>query len=255
MSTRLPSTFRRRAARPSPRAAAGAALLINACLVASHDAAAAVEVANEPLARVRAAAEEVIRAQLHGALQGVHIRAADPDERLRLPRCPGPLAASPAAGAELRANMTVRVSCNAQHLSWAVYVPVTIDSDVSVLVLRQSAIKGARLTAGQVGFETRRISGLAAGYVTDVALLEHHTLTRTLPAGTALTEDALLADAIIRQGQLVTLVAAAPGIEVRAPARALEDGREGARVRVQNLASLKIVQGVVDPSGLIYVTP
>jgi len=91
--------------------------------------------------------------------------------------------------------------------------------------------------------------------VTDVASLEHRTLARPLPAGTALMADALLADLIVRQGQEVTLVASAPGISVRATGKALQDGREGARVRVQNLASLKVVEGVVDASGVIEITP
>jgi flagella basal body P-ring formation protein FlgA len=132
---------------------------------------------------------------------------------------------------------------------------VHIDSDVNVLVLRQSALRGARLTAGQVSSETRRVAGLAVGYVTDVSMLERHTLARSLPAGTALTADALLADLVVHQGQEVTLVASAPGISVRATGKALQDGREGARVRVQNLASLKIVEGVVDAHGVIEITP
>jgi flagella basal body P-ring formation protein FlgA len=59
----------------------------------------------------------------------------------------------------------------------------------------------------------------------------------------------------VRQGQAVTLVAQGAGIEVRAPARAMEDAREGARVHVENLSSQRIVQGVVEANGLIQVTP
>jgi flagellar basal body P-ring formation protein FlgA len=103
--------------------------------------------------------------------------------------------------------------------------------------------------------ETRRVAGLAVGYVTDVAALAHHTLARSLPAGTALTADAMLADLIVHQGQEVTLIATAPGVSVRATGKALQDGREGARVRVQNLASLKVVEGVVDANGVIEITP
>jgi len=130
-----------------------------------------------------------------------------------------------------------------------------VESDIRVLVLKQSAVRGARLGAAQVTEETRRVAGLGVGYVTDVAALEHHTLTRSLPAGTALTADAMLADLIVRQGQEVTLIASAPGVSVRASGKALQDGREGARVRVQNLASLKVVEGVVDASGVIEITP
>jgi flagella basal body P-ring formation protein FlgA len=136
-----------------------------------------------------------------------------------------------------------------------VYVPVTVESEIPALILRAPAVRGARLTAADVVTENRRVSGLAVGYVTDTSTLERHTLSRPLPAGSALTADALLADFIVRQGEQVTLLAAAGGIEVRAKGRALADGRDGARIRVQNLESLKVVEGVVDATRVIHVTP
>ncbi|HUL45744.1 MAG TPA: flagellar basal body P-ring formation chaperone FlgA [Steroidobacteraceae bacterium] len=247
MSTFLMSGFRRR------RLAAGLAL-IGAALTAGAVAAEPAEAPGEPLAAVRAAAVGLIRSQLRGVTYEVHVDA-QLDPRLHLARCPDPLATSLPSGAELGAHVAVRVSCPAPGFPWAVYVPVNIESDIRVLVLKQSALRGARLNAAQVTEETRRVAGLAIGYVSDVATLERHTLARPLPAGTALTADAMLADLIVRQGQEVTLIASAPGVSVRATGKALQDGREGARVRVQNLASLKVVEGVVDASGVIEITP
>ena len=245
------SIFRRR---PRP-GAAGAALLAALLGTGTAVAEGAGAMPSEALVSVRSAAEALLRSELRDVSYGVHVAAAQLDPRLHLARCAGGLAAARAAGAELGPHVTVRVSCTAPDTPWAVYVPVSIESDISVLVLRQSAVRGVRLTAAQVSPETRRVPGLAVGYVTDVGSLERRTLSRSLPAGTALTADALLADTLVRQGQEVTLVASSPGISVRAAGKVLEDGREGARVRVQNLASLKVVQGVVDASGVIEVTP
>ncbi len=248
------SNFRRRSGARARLRAAGTALLCTA-LTAPALALPPADAPAESLARVRAAAEDLMRMQTRDAGQAVHVHAAELDQRLRLARCPQPLAASLSEGAQPSAHMTVRVSCGAARSTWAVYVPVIIESDISVLVLRQSAVRGARLTPAQVAHETRRVSGFAVGYITDIDSLEHHTLARSLPAGAALTADALSADYIVHQGQEVTLIASAPGVSVRASGRALEDGREGARVRVQNLVSLKVVQGVVAPSGMIEVAP
>ena len=250
MSSLRTSIFRR-----SPRAAGAGVALLTACLGIGAALAEPALPQTEPLARVRSAAEGMLRAELRDVSYGVHLAASQLDPRLHLAYCAQPLVAARAAGAELGAHVTVRVSCPAAGTPWAVYVPVGIESDVNVLVLRQSALRGARLSAAQVSTETRRVTGLAVGYVTDPASLERHTLARSLPAGTALTADAMLADTIVHQGQEVTLIASSPGISVRASGKALEDGREGARVRVQNLASLKVVQGVVDASGVIEVSP
>jgi flagella basal body P-ring formation protein FlgA len=241
------SIFRRRRA--------GAAALVAALLPFTAAVAEPAASGSEPLATVQAAAESLVRSQLRGVSYTVHVQAAGLDPRLHLVPCPAALAAALPERAELGARVAVRVSCPAPGVPWAVFVPVNIESDISVLVLRQSVLRGARLAPAEVAPETRRVAGLAVGYVTDVASLEHHSLARSLPAGTALTADALLADLIIHQGQEVTLVASGPGISVRAAGKALQDGREGARVRVQNLASLKIVEGVVDASGVIEITP
>jgi flagellar basal body P-ring formation protein FlgA len=209
----------------------------------------------QPLSGIVAAAEAQVRSQLRGVTYEVHLQAQEPDSRLHLARCPRPLSTAPLGSGEFGPRVTVRVSCITPPAAWALYVPVNLESDITVLVLRQTQARGARLAGEDVAAESRRVAGLGSAYLGDVAALAHRTLARNLPAGTALTADLFQADYVVRQGQAVTVVAALPGIEVRAPGRALEDAREGTRVRVQNLASQKIVQGVVDGSGIVYATP
>jgi flagella basal body P-ring formation protein FlgA len=52
----------------------------------------------------------------------------------------------------------------------------------------------------------------------------------------------------------VILAAVSNGIEVRAPGLALADAAAHGRVRVQNLNSLKIVEGVADTDSVVRVT-
>jgi flagellar basal body P-ring formation protein FlgA len=230
------------------------ALLSGVTTLASA-AAPAAESQPQPLSGIVQAAEAQVRSQLRGVSYEVHVQAGDPDPRLHLARCPRALTTAPIGPAQFGGRVTVRVSCTAPPVAWALYVPVSLESDIQVLVLRQTQARGARLGAQDVAAESRRVAGLGSAYLSDAGALAHRTLTRNLPAGTALTADLFQADYVVRQGQSVTVVAAAPGIEVRAPGRALEDAREGTRVRVQNLASQKIVQGVVDASGIVYATP
>jgi flagellar basal body P-ring formation protein FlgA len=241
------SKFRRRCALRGALAVAG---LLAGVALATEDAG-----APQSLASIRASAEAQVRAQLHGVAYAVHVQAAELDPRLHLLGCPLALATSGPGATEPAARVTVRVSCQAPRRLWSVFVPVSVESDIPLLVLRQSQVRGARLAAQEVTLETRRVPGLGAAYLGDVAALAHRTLIRPVPAGTALTADLFQSDFLIHQGQAVTLVASGRGIEVRAPGKALEDGREGTTVRVQNLASQRIVQGVVDASGVIYATP
>ncbi len=97
--------------------------------------------------------------------------------------------------------------------------------------------------------------GLTSPYVSRPADLTGRLTRRPIPEGTAVTADALDAALLIHRGQNVILAARAGGFEVRAPGMALADAAAEQRVRVRNLNSLKIVEGVADTAGVVRVNP
>ena len=186
--------------------------------------------------------------------QGIVVRAGALDSRLRLARCQSPLQAGMLSGARLQPNMSISVGCHSGS-GWTIYVPVSVESRIHVWALRQPENAGVRLTTADLAPETRLVSGVAAGYVTNLALLSRSTLRHPMPAGAVLHASDLLADFMVRQGQQVTLIASIDGIEVRATGVALQDGRYGELIRVQNPASKKVVQGTVGDAHVVYVSP
>jgi flagellar basal body P-ring formation protein FlgA len=220
------------------------------CLGAAAAAAAAIQ----PLDSISHAAKEFVRSQMPPGQPDIVISAGRLDARLRLARCAGALETSLLSGARLQAQMPVAVGCR-QGANWAVYVPVTVQSRIRVWALRTPQVQGARLKASDVVAETRLVAGLAIGYLTDVSQLARSTLRQPLPAGAVLTAEDLLPDFMVRQGEQVTLVASVDGIRVRAAGLALESGRSGALIRVQNASSAKVVQGVVESDRVVDVTP
>jgi flagella basal body P-ring formation protein FlgA len=234
--------------------AGGAALSVSLLYGAPTEVYADVDVPLQSLQSIRTAAEAFVREQIPGDSQTAVVTAAALDSRLRLPKCVTPLHASLTPGARLQARTAVGVGCR-DGATWTVYVPVTVESEIGVLVLKDPAARGARLTAQDVTVQKRKVSGFAAAYITDPDALSRHTLKRSLPSGAALTADVLAPDFLVRKGQQVTLLAAAGGFEVRAYGRALSDGHNGARVRAQNLSSLKVVEGIVEGDGVIRVAP
>lgn len=209
--------------------------------------------AMQPLASIRRAAESFIHTRMPSG-QSIVVTAGRLDPRVRLARCAGPLEASLLAGARLQANASVAVRCR-DGADWTIYVPVSVRSRIQVWVLRKPEGQGARLSASDLVPQTRLVSGLAAGYLTDLAMLGRSTLRHALPAGAVLHTDDLLADFLVRQGQQVTLVASLDGVRVRAQGVALQAGRYGALIRVQNPASSKVVQGTVRSRNVVDVTP
>jgi flagella basal body P-ring formation protein FlgA len=155
-------------------------------------------------------------------------------------------------GAQSRA--IVRVACMS-GAPWSLNVPVEIRRRADVLVLKRAVARGESLTAADVTVQGRTLPGLESQYIGAVAELQGRLTRRPIPAGTALTADALAAALLIHRGQKVTLAASTSGIEVRAPGIALADASVNQRVRVQNLNSLKVVEGVADTEGVVRVRP
>jgi flagella basal body P-ring formation protein FlgA len=208
----------------------------------------------QPIASIRQAAEQFVQGQMPPGEADVIVTAGRLDSRLRLTRCGGPLEAALLSGARLAANMSVAVGCHT-GADWTIYVPVSIQSRIHVWALRQPQSAGTRLTAADLLPETRLVSGVTAGYVTNLAELGRSSLRHPMPAGAVLHSSDLLANFMVRQGQSVTLVASLGGIQVRASGIALQDGRYGALIRVQNPTSKRVVQGTVGGSHVVYVSP
>ena len=214
----------------------------------------AASAAIQPLESIRSAAAGFVTSQMPPGQNGIVVTAGRLDPRLRLARCSGPLDASLLSGERVQAQVSIAVACRV-GADWTIYVPVTVQSRIHVWALTAPHMQGARLTPADVVAETRLVSGLAVGYVTNLSQLAHSTLRQPLAAGAVLTSNNLLPDFMVHQGQQVVLIAAAGGIRVRAPGLALQDGRLGALVRVQNASSDKVVQGVVASDGVVNVTP
>ena len=201
---------------------------------------------------IQAAAEDFVRASLPGKSAKHFVTASRLDSRLRLDDCPAPLEAFSQGTTLSGGRMTIGVRCPAAN-PWTIYVPVTVEVEVSVLVLRRPLARRSRVELADVEPQVRRLPGSASAFVNDVSSLQGHRLKRSLPVGTALTVDMLVPDVLVRRGQQVTLIAANGPVQIRARGQALTEGAVSERVRVQNVSSLKIVEGVVESEGVVRV--
>jgi flagella basal body P-ring formation protein FlgA len=195
-------------------------------------------------AELRAAAEQAVRAAAGSATGKLEVTAETLDERLRLAACAGPLLATIAGDGQLRERTTVNVRCN-EGTRWSIYMGVNLASELPVLVAQRPLAIGSVPAAADFEVVVRRLPGVSSRYVGDVAQLAGQRMRRPLALGEALAADALAIAPIVHRGQQLTLVARAGGMEVRTTGIALADGRPAERIRVQNLASQKVIEAVV----------
>jgi flagellar basal body P-ring formation protein FlgA len=207
----------------------------------------------ESLAAIRAAAESYVKSLLPPVAGENRVMVGALDNRLRFAHCPAKeLTASLPAGMALQARSTVGVTC-AGPTHWTVYVPVAVESTIDVLVLAHAVNRDARLVPGDVTIERRRTAGPGNLYLTSVAELSGRTARRPLAVGTTLAVDMFTPDLLVHRGQQVTLLSSGGMIEVRATGRALADGAQGARIEVQNLSSMRVIEGVIESADLVRV--
>ncbi|WP_162299961.1 flagellar basal body P-ring formation chaperone FlgA [Kineobactrum sediminis] len=206
--------------------------------------------ARQSLDAIRTAAEQFVLNRLGSTASGASATAGQLDSRLRLARCEQPLQAFAVAGDRLGGNTSVGVRCPG---SWKLYVPVKVEVLLRVLALKRPLERGSILTEADLGHvlvDTRR---LAQGYFTSIAAVSGHTVKRSAASGTILTNALIEESAVISRGQRVSLSASGTGIAVQAPGQALADARMGERVRVKNLSSGKVVEGIVRGPGNVEV--
>jgi len=203
---------------------------------------------------MRAAAEQAVRQHYELPGNRVVVHAETLDTRLKLDDCAQPLIATVPDRATPPSRMSVQVRCT-QPGSWSVRVPVQLELFRTVLVTSRALQRGDGLDPADVHPEERDITRLGYGYVENLQQVAGRTLSRALPKGAVLTPGALGGRRMVRAGDHVQLVARIGGIEVRADGVALGSGDNGARLRVRNENSGKIVDAMVSAPGVVTALP
>lgn len=199
------------------------------------------------------AAREFLVSELAGRYLEEPEIGIDPlDPRLRLTRCDEPLEAFLPAGGKLMGNTSVGVRCHAPK-AWSLYVSAKISAYAEVLVAARVIPRSTHLAASDVTFERRNLSRLPYGYLTDVAELEGLMSTRRLNSGTVITPSSLKAAPMVKRGERVILSVDSGGLTIRAAGTAMQEGTRGQRIRVRNINSKRVVEGVIIGPGLVEV--
>lgn len=241
---------RQESAGPGPSRRAGVGLLALALAAGS-----AGEAPREELGRVRAAAVAAVRDTLplpRGARLSLEAGALDP--RLRLARCPAPLATdvprAPASGGRI----SVRVACP-EPPRWQLYVPVEARVRAPVAVAVRDLPRGVVLAPADLRLERRELSRLPWGHAGSADELAGRILRRPLRSGEPVPPSATAAAPLVRTGDRVVIEAGSGALSVRLDGVALVDGGAGDRVRVRNLNSSRILDARVTGEGRVHVGP
>jgi flagella basal body P-ring formation protein FlgA len=201
---------------------------------------------------IRAAVESFVAAQTQDIGASRTIEVGNLDTRVRLARCEDGLRVFFAPGSLSGSRRTVGVSCPGPK-PWTIYVSARVTHRGEVLVATRNLPRGAVLAESDLASEERNIEEGPSGYLTEPAQAVGKRTIRPLRFGRPATSGALEDVQVIERGQRVWLLAQSRALSVRMSGTALEGGTPGDRIRVQNDASKRVVQGLVGEDGSIRV--
>jgi flagella basal body P-ring formation protein FlgA len=174
------------------------------------------------------------------------------EPRLELAKCASPVRSFLSSAHHMKDRATIELRCQ-DAKAWHLYVPVRIVGTSPVAVAVHAIVVGTVLKASDMRVEEHDISDLPLGFMDDPEVAVGLTVARPIPGGAYLTNQQLVAPKAVQRGQLVTLVADIGGLSIRMAGRALGDGLVNQRVKVTNLSSGKVVEGIARSEQVVEI--
>lgn len=200
-------------------------------------------------AGIRFAIESAIAPRL-SSMHGEHgdFEVGNIDSRLRLPVCSNINVELPPNNSAL---MTAKVVCTSP--SWTLYVPVHLHAWVDAVVAATNLAPNTPLTPAVL---TRgRVDAFAGngGLINDPHQAEGKILRTGLVAGAPILSPQLDLPISVHRGQRVMLTLTDAEMTIKTTATALDDGRVGDTIAVQNADSHKTLRATVARDGGVEI--
>ncbi len=217
-------------------------------LGASLAAAGTADAETQDLAQIRAAVEAAVTPRLAAKDASIEISVGTIDPRLQFPACPSLDVTLPPTNT---ASMTAKVSCDLPR--WTFYVPVRVHAWAEAVVAAANLPANRALARSDLARGKVDIFAASGGIVTDPKQAEGKILRTGLFVGAPILSTMLDQPISVRRGQRVVLTASDGTMVVKTAAIALEDGRIGDNIPVQNPDSQKTVNATVTRDGGVEI--
>lgn len=125
--------------------------------------------------------------------------------------------------------------------------------EVTIPVLANPVMAGQRIDASNIASKVIDARAVFANTITQTNQLEDMQATRKLAAGIPITTLQVKPVMDVQRNALVTLVYAAPGVQLSGSAQALEEGRIGQSIKVLNPSSRATLVGLVTAPNTVEI--
>lgn len=127
------------------------------------------------------------------------------------------------------------------------------DTDVDIAVPAHDIARGSVIQENDLDYKTVPASRASTGVIRLISDAAGKETRRALKAGDILRSSDLKRRTLVAKGSTVTMLFEAPGMQLTALGRALEEGGDGDTITVLNPTSYRKVEAIVVKSGTVRV--
>ncbi len=136
-------------------------------------------------------------------------------------------------------------------LGLVIVAPAFADTNARIVVPARDIARGEVIAESDLAYQSVAAGSVYPGAITDPSAIDGMEARRVLRAGEGLRLSDLRHPVLVAKGATVTMTFAAPGIELTAVARAMNEGGLGETVVVQNPVSFRQVSAIVTGAGQV----
>lgn len=230
----------------------GVTLLLTMATMFMSSFADAAESRWHPVSEIAAVAENYLKLTIGPADDRIVPTAGHLDPRLHLPLCSVALNPYLRPGAKVTGRTIVGVRCSGSR-PWKIYLPVYVAVMEEVVIAKSAMQRDSLVQSADVTIARRDVSGLAGGYLSRISDIVGHRLKQSVAPGVVIVPALLRTEVLVKRGQAVTLFVRSDSVTIRMSGKALMDGASDQRIRVENIVSGKIVEGLVRSADQVEV--
>jgi len=200
---------------------------------------------------------QLVRTYVHNELKqnninGAKVDVKNLDSRLKLNKCTKQAQPILNNTNHLIGKLMVAVNCK-EPKPWTIHVPVEVTVYKKVLAASRLLPKGHIISKDDLVPTMMKLNRNNSVYFVKLENLIGKEVKRTISTGKIIKPRFVAPARIVRRGQNVTIIAITESIQVKMKGRALTDGAKGQTIRVRNLKTKRVVQGIVTNPGYVKV--
>lgn len=166
------------------------------------------------------------------------------DSRLKLKKCSSAIEINLTQAHVKPGKNTLNIQCKSSA-PWRIFMTARVKIFSYALVSKHPLNKGHLIKEVDLKLEKIQLTGLRSAYLSDAKQAINHVLKRRVNRGDIISVNNLSKRMLIKKGDNITIIAKNNGFQIGMKGIALMAGSKGDKIKVKNIKTKKVIQGII----------